>query len=68
MSRRQFLAASITASLAAIALTKAARAGHVPAQRTAASTRDQAPAPSHPGLTPAPVDKRDCHHRVIGSG
>lgn len=67
MSRRQFLAASISASLAAIALAKSARVAHADIP---ASQRAQTPAAMHSEphrtLIPAPVDKRDCHHRVTG--
>lgn len=67
MSRRQFLAASIAASLAAIALAKSARVAHAdaPASQCAQTPNDIGSTP-HRTLIPAPVDKRDCHHRVTG--
>lgn len=62
MSRRQFLAASICASLAAIALAKAASAAPAPSPPRDANRDDAAPPRI---LMTAPVDKRDCHRRVM---
>lgn len=64
MSRRQFLAASIAASLAAIALAKAASAAPAPSH-PGAEVRDDATNTTHRVLTPPPVDKRDCHRHVM---
>lgn len=66
MSRRQFLAASITASLAAIALAKA-RTAPASSRPDAATTTAECASP-HRILTSAPVDKPDCHRRVTRPG